>query len=278
MSPFFFDFFPQGEPVDIFSDDISYPEEYQRVIATGIFDHSRTQYIGPRPRSRMGTTEAGYLAVTPLIYNENNTAASKNSRNNKIFWKNSSQNGNGGSRKEVLVLRGWVPKSWRPTADSTAGTAAAASSQSQHTSSSTSSSSVKNDSIVTIQGVVRFGEDPGTFVPENKPQEGTWFYLNSEELADAVGLPRGTPLIEVISTDEDVKMLDSGPTVLDVLGGRGKLPSAPVENYPLAKSEGDMGAFSVMPRDHMNYAITWFTLMVATGGMAFKALKRRSPR
>jgi surfeit locus 1 family protein len=251
----------QGEPIDIFSDSIEYPEEYQRVIATGVLDNARTQYIGPRPRSRMGTTEVGYLAVTPLIYTPDSGG-----HGSSLLNRNKTKHND---RREILVLRGWVPSQWRSDSESTARAAA----------DSNSTKNNKNISgtgeVITIQGVVRFGEDPGTFVPDNKPESGTWFYLSSEQLADAVGLPRGTPLVEVISTDEDVKMLDNGPTVLDVLGGRGKLPPAPEEVYPLAKSEGDMGAFSVMPRDHMNYAITWFTLMAATGGMAVKALRKK---
>ncbi|KAH7617170.1 hypothetical protein Ndes2526B_g07763 [Nannochloris sp. 'desiccata'] len=247
----------KGEPIDIFSDSIEYPEEYQRVIATGTFDHARTQYIGPRPRSRMGTTEAGYLAVTPLVCSDNDGASNSNRNRTKHS-----------DRREVLVLRGWVPSSWRsgPTSSSSAAAGAGAA--------SSGDSNNQPPGHVTIQGVVRFGEDPGTFVPDNKPEDGTWFYLNAEQLANAVGLPRGTPMIEVISDSDQVKMLDNGPTVLDVLGGRGKLPPAPEEVYPLAKSEGDMGAFSVMPRDHLNYAGTWFVLMLATGGMAGKALRK----
>jgi surfeit locus 1 family protein len=203
----------------------------------------------------MGTTEVGYLAVTPLVYSEQQTTSIGNSSTN-----NTALNGNKtkhNDRREILVLRGWVPASWKTSASS--GNIPCPPNAAMTT---------------TVQGVVRFGEDPGTFVPDNKPEEGTWFYLNSEQLADAVGLPRGTPLVEVISDSEQVKMLETGPTVLDVLGGRGKLPPAPEEVYPLAKSEGDMGAFSVMPRDHLNYAATWFTLMAATGGMAIKALRK----
>jgi surfeit locus 1 family protein len=250
---FFFLVF-QGDPVNIFSDSIEYPEEYQRVIATGMFDHARTQYIGPRPRSRMGTTEVGYLAVTPFVCSESGGAFTSN----RIKTRHS-------DRREILVLRGWVPSSWKSEPTTTTAAAEAGSSDDRDN---------QPSGQVTIQGVVRFGENPGTFVPDNTPEDGTWFYLNVEQLTDAMGLPRGTPMIEVISESDQVKMLDNGPTVLDVLGGRGKLPPAPEEVYPIAKSEGDMGAFSVMPRDHLHYAGTWFVLMVATGGMAVKALRR----
>jgi len=197
----------------------------------------------------MGTTEAGYLAVTPLVSSESNGAFNKTHHSDN---------------REILVLRGWVPSSWK--GDPKSATAAAAGNSNDPNN--------QTSDQVTIQGVVRSGENPGTFVPDNKPEDGTWFYLNVEQLADAMGLPAGTPMVEVVSESDQVKMLDNGPTVLDVLGGRGKIPSAPEEVYPIAKSEGDMGAFSVMPRDHLNYAGTWCVLMLATGGMAFKALRR----
>ena len=226
----------QGEPLDIFSDSMPDPEEYQRVCATGEYDYSRTQYIGPRPRSRMGTTEVGYLAVTPLVKKGENSFP-------------------GSKPRQIMVLRGWIPGTWRH--DPAARKAG------------------EPSGTVTVEGVVRFGEDPGTFVPDNNPEEGAWFYINSSELATAAGLPAGTPLVEIISPESEMKMLDGGPTVMDVLGGRGKLPSAPVESYPLPKSEGDMGAFSVMPGDHLNYAATWFILMSATGLMAVKAIRKK---
>lgn len=196
----------------------------------------------------MGTTEIGFLAVTPLV--ENIPETSKNSKNSRSSSAGTPQ------PRQIMVLRGWVPNSWRQDP-------------------STRTADGEPSGLVTIEGVVRRGEDPGTFVPDNKPEEGAWYYISSTELATAAGLPEGTPMVEVISPEVDVKMLDGGPTVMDVLGGRGKLPSAPIENYPLSKSEGDMGAFSVMPRDHLNYAATWFTLMTATGLMAVQALRKK---
>lgn len=233
----------QGNPLDIFSDDMPPPEEYQRVRATGTFDYARTQYIGPRPRSRMGTTEIGYLAVTPLISSTPSTTA---------------------TNRQIMVLRGWVPAEWRRQQEEKPGPPPPRNKQGQPA------------GTVTVEGVVRIGEDPGVFVPDNDPKQGTWFYISGKELARAAGLPEETPLVEVVSAEENKRMMDTGPTVMDVLGGRGKLPPAPVEEYPLPKSEGDMGAFSVMPGDHANYAATWAALTVATGVMAVMAMRKKT--
>jgi len=218
--------------MDIFSDGAPVPEEYQPVRATGRYDHSKAQYIGPRARSAMGTTERGALVVTPLY---------------------DPRTGRG-----VLVLRGWVPDAWK------AGPASRG-------------SDGEPSGHVTVAGVVRRGEDPGTFVPDNKPEAATFYYINPAELAAAVGLPQGTPLVEIIARDEEgTRMVTPGgpPSAMEVLGGRGGRVGRPQEVYPLPKSEGDLMAFSVMPRDHLNYAATWFTLSGATALLAAKALRR----
>jgi len=231
----------QGEPVDIFSDDAIKPEEYQRVRAVGQFDHSKSVFVGPRPRSSMGTTERGYLVITPL--------------------RNSTKNG-----RTILVLRGWVPDAWSKE-DPAVRAAEMKHDEATHT--------------VCIQGVVRGGEVPGTFVPENIPSKGSWFYIDPPALAAAAGLPPGTPLVEVVANEEGTRLVSPGgpPTAMEVLGGRGSKVRARAsslraeESYPLAKTVGDMMAFSVMPRDHMNYAATWFTLAGATALLAVKALR-----
>ena len=47
------------------------------------------------------------------------------------------------------------------------------------------------------------------------------------------------------------------------------------EQYPISKSIGDMRHFSVMPRDHLNYALTWFSLSGATSLLAWRVLFSR---
>lgn len=254
-------------PLDISSSD-SEPkwtelEEYRPVTATGHYDEDRTQFIGPRPRTQMGTTEVGYLVVTPLVL------PSK---------QHPGQHGLGKpplcTYSEVMVLRGWAPAAWRE----------AMVNGNRHDSSESTRQLVHKKkkevgapSAVSIQGVLRRGEDPGTFVPENSVEQKTFYYVNPGELAMAAGLPETTPLVELVTPEQSLRMVHPGgpPTAMEVLGGRGTVGRPAVEElYPLPKSAGDMMAFSVMPRDHANYAATWFTLSGATTLLAVRALRR----
>ena len=65
------------------------------------------------------------------------------------------------------------------------------------------------------------------------------------------------------------------PTTMDVMSFKAQ---APKQNslYPLPKSMADIVNVSVMPIDHRNYALTWFSLSGATALLALKAL-RTSP-
>ncbi|KAL3156235.1 hypothetical protein ABBQ32_012512 [Trebouxia sp. C0010 RCD-2024] len=63
------------------------PAEFTRVHVQGQFDHDASLYVGPRPRSSMGSATNGYQIITPLHSSQ---------------WE-----------KPVLVNRGWVPATWR---------------------------------------------------------------------------------------------------------------------------------------------------------------------
>ncbi len=43
-------------------------------------------------------------------------------------------------------------------------------------------------------------EDRSSFVPDNAPAAGDWFYISVAEIAAQAGLPHDTPLIEVRDT------------------------------------------------------------------------------
>lgn len=221
---------------DLFSTPSPSVKEYQRVTVTGRMDPSHSAFVGPRPRSQMGVTELGYLVVTPIILEHG---------------------------KAVMVLRGWAPVEWVDELKSGKGSGGKA-----------------DGEKVTVEGVIRYGEDPGMFVPPNSAEKGTFFYVNPGELATAAGLPESTPLIEIVSPEQDTKLVHAGgpPTAMEVLGGRGKAHvnsnSQSEVIYPLPKSVGDMLSFSVMPRDHTNYAATWFTLSGATALMATRIIQK----
>lgn len=47
------------------------PLEFRRVVCEGVFDETKSIYLGPRSRSISGVTENGYYVVTPLILTSN---------------------------------------------------------------------------------------------------------------------------------------------------------------------------------------------------------------
>ena len=63
------------------------------------------------------------------------------------------------------------------------------------------------------------------------------------------------------------------PSAMDVLAFQARVgPST--EAYPLPKQASDLLRFSVMPSDHRNYALTWFTLCAATAMLAVQIIRR----
>ena len=63
------------------------------------------------------------------------------------------------------------------------------------------------------------------------------------------------------------------PTSMDVLAFKARQPKS-TSLYPLPKAAAELLSVSVMPVDHRNYAITWFTLSAATASLAYRALRR----
>ena len=64
------------------------------------------------------------------------------------------------------------------------------------------------------------------------------------------------------------------PTAMEVLAGRTRGPSA-AQAYPVPRSMEDLAYFPVMPSDHRNYALTWYSLSAATALLALRAARTR---
>ncbi|KAL2643353.1 hypothetical protein R1flu_010940 [Riccia fluitans] len=110
----------------------------------------------------------------------------------------------------------------------------------------------EHEAKVKVCGVIRGSEQPNMFVPPNAPESGQWFYVDVPSMARAVGLPETTLLIEAVEDKENNKATDK---------------------YPIPKNPEALLHASVMPQDHINYALTWYTLSAATTYMAAKRVR-----
>ncbi|KAG9154865.1 hypothetical protein Leryth_027237 [Lithospermum erythrorhizon] len=110
-------------------------------------------------------------------------------------------------------------------------------------------------SSVEVLGVIRGSERPSIFVPANDLGSFQWFYVDVPAMARSCGLPENALYIEDIN--ENIN------------------PSNP---YPLPKDPNRLVSSSVMPQDHLNYMLTWYSLSAAVTYMAFKRLKPQKIR
>nr|XP_043621939.1 surfeit locus protein 1-like [Erigeron canadensis] len=226
---------PSGDDLDTL--------EFRRVGCKGVFDETKSIYVGPRSRSISGVTENGYYLITPLMPLPDSPES---------------------LQMPLLVNRGWVPRSWRdkslkgqqddehpqskdsvPTQDS--GTWWRFWSKSPNVIEKDHAPQIMLDEVV---GVIRGSEKPSIFVPANDPDSFQWFYVDVGGIACSCGLPENTIYIEAVN--ENVN------------------PSNP---YPIPKDNNALVRSSVMPQDHLNYTFTWYSLSAAVTFMAFKRLQ-----
>ncbi|XP_058722542.1 surfeit locus protein 1-like isoform X2 [Vicia villosa] len=222
--------------------------EFRKVVCKGVFDDKKSIYVGPRSRSISGVTENGYFVITPLmpVHNYPDSVSSP-----------------------ILVNRGWVPRSWKekfleashdeqfadplPSPSHSDGTRSWWRFWSKEpVSSEDQVPSVTPNEVV---GVVRGSEKPSIFVPANDPESSQWFYIDVPSIARECGLPENTIYVEDVN--ENVN------------------PSNP---YPLPKDVNTLIRSSVMPQDHLNYILTWYSLSAAVTFMAFKRLRQKNKR
>ncbi|GKV46831.1 hypothetical protein SLEP1_g53791 [Rubroshorea leprosula] len=170
-------------------------------------------------------------------------------------------------RSPVLVNRGWVPRSWKDKSLQVSDDEQQPSSKPPVVVQESKKSqwwrfwSRKPEHIedeapaitsIEVIGVVRGSEKPSIFVPANDPKSSQWFYVDVPAIAVACGLPENTLYIEDIN--ENVN------------------PSNP---YPVPKDVNTLIRSSVMPQDHLNYTLTWYSLSAAVTFMAIKRLKQK---
>jgi surfeit locus 1 family protein len=103
-----------------------------------------------------------------------------------------------------------------------------------------------------VQGFIRSppATKPGWFIPDNKPQAGEWFWLDLPALAATQSLPDMMPFYYI----------QAGPAP-----NRGGWPKG---SSPDPKD---------LPNNHLQYAITWFSLALAAA-VIYVLSQRRSSR
>ncbi|GAU21540.1 hypothetical protein TSUD_35030 [Trifolium subterraneum] len=169
----------------------------------------------------------------------------------------------------ILVNRGWVPRSWKEkfleaSHDEQFADPLPSPSQADGTRSwwrfwskepVSSEDQVPSITPNEVIGVIRGSEKPSIFVPANDPESSQWFYIDVPCIARHCGLPENTIYVEDVN--ENVN------------------PSNP---YPVPKDVNTLIRSSVMPQDHLNYILTWYSLSAAVTFMAFKRLRQKNTR
>ncbi len=121
--------------------------------------------------------------------------------------------------RAILVDRGWIPLDLKNPSERKAG---------------------QLEGQVTLEGLLRGSQHGGWFVPENKPPERVWWYVDVPAMARAAGLEGARPYF-----------LEAGPAPNP--GG-----------YPI----GGQSRIE-LPNNHLQYAITWYSFAVSLAVIYF---------
>ncbi len=121
--------------------------------------------------------------------------------------------------RAILVDRGWIPLELKEPKSREAG---------------------EIEGITTVEGLLRGSQMPSWLVPDNRPEEGVWFYVDVPAMAKWAGLARARPYF-----------LEAGPAPNP---GR----------YPI----GGQSRIE-LPNNHLQYALTWYSFAVSLAVIYF---------
>ncbi|MCY6381658.1 SURF1 family protein [Hoeflea prorocentri] len=111
------------------------------------------------------------------------------------------------------------------------------------------------DGMVELIGVARnpLAQKPGSLVPDNEPQNSTWYWKDHSAMAANMDLDEAALI----------------PFFVDVSGGSGAVTPGPVPGVTRVS----------LPNNHLQYAVTWFGLAAALAVVAgyFIWRSRRTP-
>ena len=248
------------EPLQSLSEVTETTEEFRRVRVEGEMIKNSIR-VGPKVRtSEVSNNEkiAGYDLITPMREKRN-----KNARR-KGVWP---FGGGGGSNDDVndddvvaLVNRGFAERAFEDA---------------------------KGGMCLKTIGVVRKGDVKGYFTPENVPEKNVWHYVDVRGIGEYLGLVVGggsshSSSIATLGKDENLnedKKEKGFVPYVQLIRPIGTTTSTSSQQ-PIPVAEEELMKFSVLPEQHMNYSMTWFSLSAVTLGMASFALlkKKKVPK
>lgn len=101
--------------------------------------------------------------------------------------------------------------------------------------------------LVTVTGIARQPAKPGLFTPDNRPDQNLWYWADLPAMATHAGLPQVAPLL---------------------------LEAGPAENPGGLPIGGQ--TFINLPNNHLQYAITWYSLAVVLAVIYLVSRRRKS--
>jgi surfeit locus 1 family protein len=126
------------------------------------------------------------------------------------------------SRNGFLVNRGWMPESYKDIR-----------------------SRKETWDVVDITGVLREGETPSSYTPDNSPNLKEWFYMDLHQMAKYAGLSNQEAtsyMIQEINWDRQ----------------RPVFQEEEIPEIPIRAVKSDLIYWFVMPYTHASYAAFWF--------------------
>ena len=114
-----------------------------------------------------------------------------------------------------------------------------------------SKASRPDGAMIQVEGVLRAPEKPSAFTPDNNAAKHDWFWTDVNAMADANDLQDVAPMVLYVSA---------------------KTPGI----YPMGGRVQGVQA-EIMPRDHLQYAIFWFTMGFVLLGVWFLSHLERTP-
>jgi surfeit locus 1 family protein len=276
-------------PEDIVGASVGGSGAMRRVsVAGGVLQPERAIKVGPRPpppdtpTSLLAGAQAGYMTVMPLQRADGSrilvqlgwTPADVYDREQKGF-------------SAALLAQGQVQGG--ASASAAAPAASGWFSRSSAAPASTASpSSAPSSPRVSVTGVLRPSETPGSFAPTHSPERGIYTFFDVPVLAAACGLKVGAGeegskdyalLLEAVEplVFTPAAAPASSATAAAASAAAASVAARPVSSspFPLPRPIASLYDAYVMPSTHLIYAGTWYTLAVVAASVAMSKGRRR---